>query len=186
MSKSQPQILPTDRSFWFCLRAQTKREHFAAVALRKQHGIVCFAPRLRMRKLTRRGPVWFVEAMFPGYFFAQFDYVTERRRVEHASGVRGLVQFGDRLATIDATIIDALRQRMEADELVTLDPELKVGQEVQIAHGPLRGIEVLVTQVLPASERVRVLLEFLGRSLPIELPKGTLIQPRSSVVSSLN
>jgi len=178
MSKSQPQILPNHRSFWFCLRAQTKREHFSAVALRKQHGIVCFAPRLRMRKLTRRGPVWFVEAMFP-------DYVTERRRVEHAPGVRGLVRFGDRLATIDATIIDALRQRMEADELITLDPELKVGQEVQIAHGPLRGIEVLVTQVLPASQRVRVLLEFLGRSLPMELPRGTLIQPRSSVVSSL-
>jgi hypothetical protein len=38
--------------------------------------------------------------MFPGYFFAQFDYVTERRRVEHALGVRGLVQFGDRLATM--------------------------------------------------------------------------------------
>src|SRR5207248_1149015 len=59
MSKSQPQILPTDRSFWFCLRAQTKREHFAAITLRKQHGIECFAPRLRMRKLTftrDRGP----------------------------------------------------------------------------------------------------------------------------------
>src|SRR5207253_2023388 len=88
MSKSQPQILPTDRPFWFCLRAQTKREHFAAIGLRKQYQITCFAPRLRMRKLTRRGAVWFVEAMFPGYFFAQFDYVTERRRVEHAAGVR--------------------------------------------------------------------------------------------------
>ena len=186
MSNPNSQGLPADCSFWFCLRAQTKREHFAAVALRKQHQIVCFAPRLRMRKLTRRGAVWFVEAMFPGYFFAQFDYVTERRRVEHAPGVRGLVQFGDRLATIDSTIIEALRQRMEADELVTLDPELKVGQEVQIAHGPLRGIEVLVTQVLPASERVRVLLEFLGRSLPMEVSKGTLIQPRSSVVSALH
>src|SRR6266404_1937176 len=84
MSKSLPQILPTDRPFWFCLRAQTKREHFAAIGLRKQYQITCFAPRLRMRKLTKRGAVWFVEAMFPGYFFAQFDYVTERRRVEHA------------------------------------------------------------------------------------------------------
>src|SRR2546423_13623048 len=125
MSKSQPQILPTDRPFWFCLRAQTKREHFAAVALRKQHGIVCFAPRLRMRKLTRRGPVWFVEAIFPSYFFAQFDYVTERRRVEHAPGVRGLVQVGDRLATIDSTIIEALLQRMHADELDSVIPDHK-------------------------------------------------------------
>src|SRR5438477_11520736 len=56
MSKSQPQILPTDRPFWFCLRAQTKREHLAAIGLRKQYQITCFAPRLRMRKLTRRGP----------------------------------------------------------------------------------------------------------------------------------
>ena len=125
-----------------------------------------------MRKLTRRGAVWFVEAMFPGYFFAQFDYVTERRRVEHAPGVRGLLQFGDRLATIDSATIDALRQRMEAEELVTLDPEIKVGQEVQIAHGPLQGLEVLVTQLLPASERVRVLLEFLGRSLQMEVSEG--------------
>ena len=185
MSKSHPQILPTDRPFWFCLRAQTKREHFAAIGLRKQYQITCFAPRLRMRKLTRRGAVWFVEAMFPGYFFAQFDYVTERRRVEHAPGVRGLLQFGDRLATIDSATIDALRQRMEAEELVTLDPEIKVGQEVQIAHGPLQGLEVLVTQLLPASERVRVLLEFLGRSLQMEVSKEALIQRRASAVSSL-
>src|SRR5438046_9997409 len=131
-----------------------------------------------MRKVARRGAVWFVEAMFPGYFFAQFDYVTERRRVERAAGVRRLVQFGDRLATIDSATIDALRQRMEADELVTLDPEIKVGQEVQIAHGPLQGLEVLVTQLLPASERVRVLLEFLGRSIQMEVSKTTLIQRR--------
>ena len=49
---------------WFCLKAQPKREHLVASGLRKQFGIVCFAPRLRLRKLTRRGPVWFVEAMW--------------------------------------------------------------------------------------------------------------------------
>src|SRR5947207_14146946 len=145
MSKSQPQILPTDRSFWFCLRAQTKREHFAAITLRKQHGIECFAPRLRMRKLPRRGPVWFVEALFPGYFFAQFNYIAEHRRVEHASGVRGVVQFGERVATIDPTTIDTLRRRTEADEVVTIDPDIEVGHEVQIARGPLQGLEALVT-----------------------------------------
>ena len=49
---------------WFCLKVQSKREHLVASGLRKQFGIVCFAPRLRLRKLTRRGPVWFVEAMW--------------------------------------------------------------------------------------------------------------------------
>lgn len=167
-----------DQAVWFCLKAQSKREHIAAEGLRKQFSIVCFAPRLRARKLTKRGAVWFVEAMFPGYFFAQFDYVTERRAVEHSPGVRGFVQFGDRLATIDSATIEGLRRRMEADETVTIDPEIKVGQEVQIAHGPLQGLEALVTQLLPASERVRVLLEFLGRSVQMEVSKTTLIQRR--------
>ena len=121
--------------------------------------------------------------MFPGYFFAQFDYLTERRRVEHAPGVRGILQFGDRLATIDSSVIGSLQQRVEAEEVITIDPEIKVGQEVQIARGPLLGLEALVTQLLPASERVRVLLEFLGRSLQMEVSKETLIQLRSPAAS---
>src|SRR4029077_7058079 len=52
-----------EEPIWFCLKAQPKREHLVASGLRKQFGIVCFAPRLRLRKLTRRGPVWFVEAI---------------------------------------------------------------------------------------------------------------------------
>jgi transcriptional antiterminator RfaH len=173
---------PGSDEFWYCLRAQPKREHLAAMGLRKRFNLVCFAPRLRSRKLTRRGPVWFIEAMFPGYFFAQFDYQTERRRVEHSPGVTGILQFGDRLATIDAATIASLQQRVQADEVITIDPELRVGQEVQIARGPLQGLEALVTQLMPASERVRVLLEFLGRSLQMEVSKETLIYRRSAAI----
>src|SRR5437868_14610507 len=172
-----------DQAVWFCLKAQSKREHLAAEGLRKQFSIVCFAPRLRSRKLTTRGAVWFVEAMFPGYFFAQFDYVTQRRAVEHAPGVRGFVQFGDRLATIDSATIEGLQRTMEANEIVTIDPEIRVGQEVQIGYGPLQGFEALVTQLLPASERVRVLLDFLGRSVQMEVSKATLIQRRLPEIS---
>ena len=51
--------------------------------------------------------------------------------------------------------------------------------------GPLQGLEVLVAHLLPASERVRVLLEFLGRSVQMEVSRETLIQPRASAVSPL-
>jgi transcriptional antiterminator RfaH len=92
------------------------------------------------------------------------------------------LQFGDRLATIDADTIANLQKRVQADEVITIDPELRVGQEVQIARGPLQGLEALVTQLLPASERVRVLLEFLGRSLQMEVPRETLIHTRSTAI----
>ena len=60
--------------WWFCLRAQPKREHIAAACLRQNSEVEVFCPRVRFRKHTNRGPVWFVESMFPGYLFARFDY----------------------------------------------------------------------------------------------------------------
>jgi transcription antitermination factor NusG len=40
---------------------------------------------------------------------------------------------------------------------------------VRIAEGPLEGLEALVTHLLPAKERVRILLAFLGRSVETEI-----------------
>jgi transcriptional antiterminator RfaH len=64
---------------WFCLRGQSKREHVAAACLRQISQFEVFCPRLRFRKPTTRGPIWFVEPMFPGYLFARFDYTAFNR-----------------------------------------------------------------------------------------------------------
>jgi transcriptional antiterminator RfaH len=160
---------------WFCLKAQPKREHLAATALRRQFGIECFSPRLRVRKMTQRGPVWFVEAMFPGYLFARFVYPTQHRAVKSAHGVSGIVHFGDRLAVLPEDTVAALQARAGAEGIVTVDSSIKIGQPVQIIEGPFQGLEVLVTQVLPAKERIRVLLNLLGRSLEMEIPESKVL-----------
>jgi transcriptional antiterminator RfaH len=180
MTYSRAELALIETPLWFCLKAQPKREHLAAIGLRRHLKILCFAPRLRYRKMTRRGAIWFVEAMFPGYLFAQFVYSNQHRRVGHSPGVQGIVQFGDDLATVDSATIAALRQTSDETEIVTIDPELKVGQEVRIAEGPFQGLEALVTQLLPAKERVRVLLAFLGRSLETEIsiPQVLSLAPR--------
>jgi len=170
VTQSPPLLALLDEPFWFCLKAQPKREHLAATALRRQFHIECVSPRLRFRKLTRRGPVWFVEAMFPGYLFAKFVYSTQHRSVESANGVRGIVRFGQHLATLPENTVLALQTRAGAEEVVTIDSSLKIGQPVHIVEGPFQGLEVVITQVLPARERIRVLLEFLGRSMEMEVP----------------
>ena len=164
-----------DEPFWFCLKAQPKREHLAATALRRQFHVECFSPRLRFRKMTQRGPVWFVEAMFPGYLFAKFVYSEQHRAVESSHGIRGIVHFGDRLATLSETIVVALQSRVGAEEVVTVDSSIKIGQPVQITEGPFQGLEVVVTHLLPAKERIRVLLEFLGRSLETEISTAKVL-----------
>jgi transcriptional antiterminator RfaH len=169
MTHSRAQLALSDEPLWFCLRTQPKHEHLAATTLRRQAQIRCFSPRLRYPKATRRGRVWFVEAMFPGYLFAEFVYPLQHRRVEHSPGINGIVHFGDYLATLDPQTMAALQEKTGEDEIVTIDPEIRVGQSVRIAEGPFQGLEVLVTRLLPARERVKVLLEFLGRPVETEI-----------------
>src|SRR5215510_12832756 len=115
-----PPVFPTlaDNAAWFCLRAEPRREHLAATALRRRFGLECLSPRLRFRKLTQRGPVWFVEAMFPGYLFAKFVYSTQHRAVESSHGVRGIVRFGQRLATLPENTVVALQSKTGAEAVV--------------------------------------------------------------------
>ena len=178
MTHSRPQLAVSDTPLWFCLRTQPKHERLAATTLRRQLEIPCFSPQLRFKRATRRGAVWFVEAMFPGYLFAQFVYPLHYRRVQHSSGIRGFVHFGDYVATIDSDIVATLQQKAGEEEIVTIDPEIKVGQSVQIVEGPFQGVEALVTHLMPASERIRVLLEFLGRSVQTEVSTPKVLPSR--------
>ena len=73
--------------FWYCVKTQTKREHIAAEHLRTLEEVEVFCPRLRYRKATRRGKIWWVEALFPGYLLARFDLVANERAVTYTQGV---------------------------------------------------------------------------------------------------
>jgi len=170
------ELVETDRPFWFCLKAAPKREHLAAKTLNRELEIEVVAPRIRFRKLTGRGPVWFVEAMFPGYLFAEFVYRELHRRVVHAHGVTGLVRFGDHVPTLEASTLESLRSA--STEIITFDRPIEVGETVQIAEGPLQGLEAVVTRLLPAAKRVQILLEFLGRGLEIAVNEPQIIPPK--------
>jgi len=153
----------SEAAAWYCVRSKTKQEHMAAGSLRQVPAVQVFAPRLRFRRQTRRGPVWFVEALFPGYLFAHFDWATQVKAVQYARGVLGVVHFGARPAVVSASVVADLRRTMDDRELRVIARELAVGDEVQVAVGPLAGLQVVVQQLMPARERVKVLLEFLGR-----------------------
>jgi transcriptional antiterminator RfaH len=162
--------------FWFCLRSQPKREHIAAACLRRHISEEeVFCPRVRFRKRTNRGLVWFVESMFPGYLFARFDHATFHRQVRAVPGVSGFVQFGDRIALVPDELIGEIRIRTGPDELLELNHGLEPGQNVQITRGPFEGLEALVTRLITARERVEILIEWMGRSLHAEASIGDLL-----------
>lgn len=175
MTFTVAELVKQTEPHWFCLKSQPKHEHLAAAALRRNIGIECLAPRIRYRKNTRRGPVWFVEAMFPGYLFAKFLFSDLYRQVQASHGVSTIVRFGERVASIADETVASLREASGVEETVVFNPEPQVGDQVQIAGGAFHGLEAVVTQILPAKERVKVLMNFLGRTVEAEVQAPQLI-----------
>ena len=161
---------------WFCLRSQPKHEHIAAAHLKKMEDVEVFLPRVRFQRATRQGLAWVTEALFPNYLFARFDWHTSLRQVQAARGVSGVVHFGERWPAIEESVIAELKQAVGADELHTISAVLQPGDEVEIAEGAMRGLRAVVTRVMPAKERVAVLLEFLGRQTTVEVPANFIVK----------
>jgi transcriptional antiterminator RfaH len=161
---------------WYCLRAQPKHEHIAAAHLRVLEGVTVFCPRIRFKRATRQGLVWVTEAMFPGYLFAHFGLMEMHRQVRYAHGVSGIVRFADRYPTIDENALEQLRAHTGYSEVKELSYELSQGDDVRIVEGALAGLEAVVVQVLPAKERVKILMDFLGRKIEAEVEHASVMR----------
>jgi transcriptional antiterminator RfaH len=155
------------------VKTQPKREHIAAGRLELLPEVEVFCPRIRFRRNTKRGKVWFEEALFPGYLFVRFDMPTLFRAVSSAYGVRGLVRFAGACAHVPDFVMTALRS--EADGVIVIkEPALKAGDEAVVADGAMRGLRAVVTRVLPGGERVKILMELMGTAVEAEVPAGAL------------
>jgi transcriptional antiterminator RfaH len=115
------------------------------------------------------------EAMFPGYFFARFCLGEMLPQVRSAHGVSSIVRFGEWYPAIDDSVIEQLRDKTGDDAIAELVPDFAPGDSVRLTEGPLAGLEAVITQVLPGKERVRLLLEFLGRETVTEAQLNQVI-----------
>lgn len=160
---------------WYCFRSAPRKEHVAGQNLRLKLDIEVFCPRIRFRRSTRRGPVWFVEALFPGYFFA----LVKREDLRHAwsvQGVRGVVRFGEKPAVVPERVVEELREAYAGseEETIIVDSSIEIGREAVIAEGPMMGLKCVIQYYMPAADRVAVLLDFLGRRMQLEFPLRAL------------
>src|SRR5438552_367451 len=78
-----------------------------------------FLASIALRQADQQGPVWFVEAMFPGYLFTRFVYSKQHRAVESFSRHPGIVRFGDRLATLPENLVVGLQSRVTGMGTIT-------------------------------------------------------------------
>lgn len=115
------------------------------------------------------------EALFPGYFFARFSLGEMLPLVRSAHGVSSIVRFGEWYPAIEDDVIEQLRDKTGDNTITEVLPEFLPGDSVRLTEGPLAGLEAVITQVLPGKERVRLLLDFLGRETVTEARTNQVI-----------
>ena len=146
---------------WYAVSTKPHQEQQAELHI-KQCDIECFLPLLKESKIIRRMRKTVIEPLFPGYLFARFDLDKHYRAVSYATGVRKIVEFGSGPVKLDATMIDAIKERLN-NGYVTLMPIRPVhGQVVHIKGGPLAGLEAVFVREMTERNRVLVLLNTLG------------------------
>jgi transcriptional antiterminator RfaH len=171
---------PSEAVAWRVVRAKTRTEHIAAAHLAQIEGVEVFCPRIRYEKSTRRGKVWFVEALFPGYVFVKFDLVEKLRHVTATPSVTKMVKFGEEIPSIPGDVIGELKKLLDSDAAITVQDPMAPGDEVEVIDGPMRGMMAVVTKIMPAKERVSILLDFLGSVCEVEVSRGTVLGQKAA------
>jgi transcriptional antiterminator RfaH len=160
---------------WYCLQSQPKRERIATICLRLLQGVIVFFPRIKFKRPTLQGLVSVTEAMFPSYLFAHFELKELHHKVRYTHGVRGIVRFGDRYPTVEEHALERLRVLTGDAEIRELNHELSQGDQVKIVDGALVGLDAVITKVLPAKQRIRILMDFLGRKMEAEVELSNVL-----------
>ena len=154
---------------WYALHVKPNAEYLVAEILAR-HPIETYLPTLK--SLNPR-PGRTTKPYFPSYLFARIDFdVTSYRVVAWTPGIRGIVTVERRPAIIEDEVIEAIRERVS---LIWAEGGLPThsfqpGDRVRIRSGALQGLMGVFEGPTTPTQRVHILLNFLGRARPAEVP----------------
>lgn len=150
---------------WYVLKTKPRKEDLVFRLLGRQ-GIEVYLPKIRGRKRGRGKPL---EPLFPGYLFAALAlHRGEGVLARWTPGVAYLLGYGGTPWPVPEELLARIRARL-ATGAARLPPRFQPGQRVLIDEGPFAGLEAVFEGTLCPAGRCRVLLEILGRSVPVQI-----------------
>jgi len=156
---------------WYALYTKPRKERQVNILL-QGNNIETYLPTVQRKVRRRDRPERVI--YFPCYLFARVDFeVTPRPSIDWMPGVRRIVCSGTQPTVIADEMVDLIRRRLHDTEEMGYS-NLKQGDLVRIKSGPLRDLEAVFDQPLSAADRVRVLLDVMGRMTPVEIDYSQL------------
>ena len=148
----------THTTAWYVVHTKPRQETRALENLQNQ-GFTCFLPTMQVQKLRNQKVQTITEPMFSRYLFIQLDDQTQNwGPIRSTLGVSKLVSFGPQPAKVPPEFVAFLQEAPPE----TLERMFAPGDTVQVAAGPLQGLEgKYITH--DGETRAFVLIELLGQ-----------------------
>jgi transcriptional antiterminator RfaH len=102
---------------WYAVMAKPRQQR-AAVSMLEKASIAPYYPEVKESLFVRRMRQVRLVGLFPGYFFASFEYDRQYRTVSYCPGVRKIVTFGHVPAEVEPALLDEIRTMSEQQEMI--------------------------------------------------------------------
>jgi transcriptional antiterminator RfaH len=161
---------------WYTLHTKPNAECQVAAVL-DERGIEVYLPMVRRKWRS----TWRELPFFPNYLFARFSLdEIGYSAVAWTPGLRRVVAFGNQPATMPDEAVNMIRERLERITATGGLPThgFQPGDEVRFTKGPLEGLHAVFEGPMTPTDRVQVLIRFLGQVNRAEVPVEELERVR--------
>ncbi len=156
---------------WYAVHTLPFAEERALAQLRNQQ-FRAFLPTRQRTVRHARKLCTVIAPFFPRYLFVVLDLNRQQwRSVNGTFGVSKLVMGGDLPRAVPPGIVESMLSVADVQGLLQLRLDVKVGESVRLTAGPFAE-QLGVLDRLDDSGRIRVLLNILGRQVPVRLSRA--------------
>ena len=155
---------------WYVTHTHPHAEAKATTHLKRQGFDIYFPRYIKRRRHARR--IETVPApLFPRYLFVAIDLSAQRwRSIFSTVGVSRLVCNGEDPSPVPVGIVEALKNREDANGFIKLDcrPRFHAGDKIRVLDGAFSSCLGLF-EGMAERERIAILLDLLGRKVRVIL-----------------
>lgn len=159
---------------WYVARTLAQRERQAVQQLANQ-SYRTFLPLFLKNRRHARKVETISTPLFPRYLFVIFDRTRDRwRSINGTLGVERLLMSGGEPQPVPPGMVENLILAADDENIIQFDYALHPGQQVKVTAGPFADL-IGRLERLDDRGRVAVLLELMGASVRVALPRAFIL-----------
>lgn len=163
---------------WIAVYTKPRHEKVVRDQL-EQRGIATYLPLVRQKRKWSDRWKWVDMPLFKSYLFARIE-LKNCLYVLQTVGVHHIVKFNKKIATVPQSQIDNVRLVLEGGYNPEPVDYLVVGDEVEVAGGPLRGVRGIVAR-FSGEERLVLKIDAIQQGIAVHIDRRDLKAVRKRV-----